>query len=179
MMVYLFPGHSEQCFGAIRDGVVKEFNLANCLCKKISDHLTRMKVDHFYKAIDGKTQKEYLDKRIEFTNENQKFFDHNLFIDLHFNAHPVTKANGSEVYYWKDGKDAALVVSQALGKHFRDRGAKVGNFKVLRETDVPAILIEVCFMSNDDDMKVLSRKRSVIAKDIATAIANYMESLAI
>ena len=47
------------------------------------------------------------------------------------------------------------------------------NLSVLRNTDMPAILIEIGFIDNDHDVILLENKQDAIAKAIARGVTDY------
>ncbi|MCM0760258.1 N-acetylmuramoyl-L-alanine amidase [Sporomusa sphaeroides DSM 2875] len=77
------------------------------------------------------------------------------FVDLHLNAAANTSALGPETYCYpgsKAGKHLAGCVHEKLianlGAQQRDRHVREANFKVLRDTSMPAILVEAGFITN-------------------------------
>ena len=101
------------------------------------------------------------------------------FVSIHCNASD-SPASGVETYCLAlggpAGKLASLIqarVVQATGAI--NRGVKTANFAVLRETNMPAALVEVGFISNPAEearLKDASYQRNV-ARAIAWAIAEY------
>ena len=94
------------------------------------------------------------------------------FISIHANAHDTSvqdeegtmhltfnSASGWEIYIISKGGKAEQLAkkihknSQELG--LKDRGVKVGNFQVLRDTDMPAVLIEHGFYTNEEECEKL------------------------
>ena len=61
----------------------------------------------------------------------------------------------------------------------RDHGVKTAPFYVLLGANMPSVLVEVSFLSNQDDAKLLSTSeyRQSIAESIANAIEGYSGSL--
>ncbi|HHK5539757.1 N-acetylmuramoyl-L-alanine amidase [Bacillus cereus] len=97
----------------------------------------------------GRTQAQNLNNIV--ANCNSHAVD--LVISYHLNASDGN-GHGVEVLYF-DQKDLAAKVSAQLAKDigWRDRGAKQRtDLAVLRGTKAPAILIELGFIDNDDDM---------------------------
>lgn len=101
-----------------------------------------------------------LTKRAEIANE----LNASLFVSIHFNHCESPEVQGIEVFYYKDEKNpfnARLLASKKLGeevlgritKHTgaSSRGVKKANFAVVRETKMPAILIEGGFLSNSEE----------------------------
>ena len=89
--------------------------------------------------------------RCEYANANKADY----FISIHANAHKEcwTDANGWEIYIvGKGGKAEKL--AETIQKHsiaelgLKDRGVKLANFQVLKDTDMPAVLIEHGFYTN-------------------------------
>ncbi|MBC2071749.1 N-acetylmuramoyl-L-alanine amidase [Listeria seeligeri] len=95
-----------------------------------------------------------------------------LDVSWHFNSAADKSATGVEVLYY-DQKELAARVSAALAKALglRDRGAKQRkDLYFLANTNAPAILIEVAFISNASDMKAATSKRSGAVKSVVESI---------
>jgi N-acetylmuramoyl-L-alanine amidase len=97
-----------------------------------------------------------------------------IFLSIHFNKFlggdaTTEKPMGCEVHVLSNS--AAGIAQPILNKivklGFKDRGVKSSNFYVLKNTSMPAILIEVCFLDSTADMNLLS---SVGTDKIAEAI---------
>jgi N-acetylmuramoyl-L-alanine amidase len=75
-----------------------------------------------------------------------------LYISFHLNAFNG-KARGTETFYFSSaGLEYARPVNDALvSLGFKNRGCKKKGFYVLRNTTMPAILIESCFVDNSAD----------------------------
>lgn len=98
-----------------------------------------------------------------------------LFISLHCNSAYTNKASGFETWihpYSDVARRYAQPIQAQLSKTFpthKDRGIKEANFHVLRETRMPAVLVEMEFINNPVQARFLSSERN--QKKIAAAIA--------
>ena len=86
-----------------------------------------------------------------------------IFISIHADAFEREDAEGSTVFYHpksKAGKRLAEIFYRNMtGNLIRARKPKAANYKVLRSTLSPAILIENGFMTNDRDLALLTNDR--------------------
>lgn len=92
------------------------------------------------------------------------------FISLHNNA-ASSSATGFETFVYNGGvsqktKQFQNAVHDAIAKSIgiRDRGKKRANFAVLRQTKMPAVLIEYAFISNPNDEKILINEVDKLAE---------------
>ncbi|MBD2337097.1 N-acetylmuramoyl-L-alanine amidase [Calothrix sp. FACHB-156] len=79
-----------------------------------------------------------------------------VFVSIHFNAFNG-KANGTEVFAGSETsrRIAKPVLDEFLKLGFFNRGIKSGSHLfVLRNTNMPAILIECCFLDSQKDMEI-------------------------
>jgi N-acetylmuramoyl-L-alanine amidase len=89
------------------------------------------------------------------------FHDCDYFVSIHANAYNTSwnDVSGWEIYIiGKGGKAEKLAekihkYSKDLG--LKDRGIKIGNFQVLRDTNMPAVLIEHGFYTNKEECEKL------------------------
>lgn len=105
-----------------------------------------------------------------------------IYVSVHANAMKGSWGdwNGIETYHFptsSKGKRLAKCVHEQLmmGTPFTDRGVKPANFHVLRETVMPAVLVECGFMDNLREATLLrsDKYRQECAMEIARGICNY------
>lgn len=126
-----------------------------------------------------------LGKRAEMANELKA----DLFVSIHYNYSENSSAEGIEIFYFQDDKNPfsqRLVASKKLGEEMlrrivkhtgaSPRGVKRANFAVIRETKMPAILIEGGFLSNGHEREKIKEEhyRCYLAFSIARAIDHYL-----
>lgn len=118
----------------------------------------------------------------QITNASNKFCA-DLFISIHCNAAENRNAQGTETFCYKFGgeseKLAQCIQSQIVNSMDTvDRGIKEGNFAVVRDTNCPAALVELAFISNKDDELLLINRQDDFARAIARGITDYIADLA-
>jgi N-acetylmuramoyl-L-alanine amidase len=125
-----------------------------------------------------------LDLRSAIANSN----DPALFVSVHYNSAPNAVAEGVEVFYFDSQEDKVRTEeSKALAKKVLDRvvestqcksrGIKAGNLAVIRETTMPAVLIEGGFITNQNEMSKLKSPNylKTLAGGIALGINDFLK----
>lgn len=159
MIIAIDTGHNcPPDTGAI--GIRKECELTKQLGLLLIQELNKIKP---IKAINvtpnkARTVRESLNLRVANANKIKA----NYYISLHFNAFNWS-ANGTEIFaISQNGERLAKAILPNLVKlGFRDRGIKDGShLHVLRNTKMPAILIETCFIDSKKDMDIYNTKET-------------------
>ncbi len=180
-LIVLDAGHGGSDEGAkVRWVQEKKITLATVLyTKKYLEELG-------YRVIltRGKDTYVSLPKRVSIANKTKSV----LFVSVHYNASKNTEAQGVEIYYYNSSDPERTRSSRKLAGyvlHFVldqtdavSRGVKMGNFHVIRETEMPAILVEGGFMTNYDEWSSLKKRSYLenIAKGIAQGVDKYLKS---
>lgn len=99
-----------------------------------------------------------------------------VYVSIHANASTRPGASGSETYYLSpQSLMLAQMVQEELARisGLPNRGVKTANFLVLRDSDVPAVLVEVAYVSNLDDE---NRLRTVVFRQrLAEAVVRGVQ----
>ncbi|QAA35027.1 N-acetylmuramoyl-L-alanine amidase [Clostridium manihotivorum] len=118
-----------------------------------------------------------LSERAKIANDaNSKYF-----ISIHINSADIQTANGTEVYSLVKGGEGEKLAQRILSSmvneiNLSSRGVKFANFAVLRETNMPAILIETCFISNVNEERLLREDsfKDKVALSISKGFLDYI-----
>jgi N-acetylmuramoyl-L-alanine amidase len=102
-----------------------------------------------------------------------------VFVSIHANASTRQASNGSETYYLTpQSLELAQLVQEELARvpNLVPRGTKTANFLVLRESDVPAVLVEVAYVSNPDEEARLRQQnfRERLAEAVARGVQRFL-----
>jgi len=178
--IVLDAGHGAKDPGAIskiNGKKEKDFNLSAVLKLKAElDKHPQIKV-HLTRSDDTFLE---LDERVAFAEKipgvNVKA---DVFISIHANSFDNSTANGTETYYIRDNsKKLAETIHPHLiaGTGLTNRGVKTAGFKVIKATTMPAVLLEVGYMSNEKDVKALFDEsvQQKLAQELTKGIKAYL-----
>ena len=102
------------------------------------------------------------------------------FLSIHTNSSTNPNANGSEIYVYRSRSSAYYmaqdVLAQIVGQlQLNDRGVKINpEFYVLRNTRMPAMLIELAFITNPSDAQKLRNNQRQFAEAIYDGLVDYL-----
>ena len=165
--IVISSGHSKYVRGA--SGLLDEVNEARRVVEHLSDELCDREIEVVVFHDDtSQTQNDNLNTIVNFHNAQNRDLD----ISVHFNAYVETvKPMGTECLYVTQSGLAGQVASAIASCGFVNRGPKKrGDLFFLNNTDMPAILIETCFVDSLADADLYNRQFN----DICTAIADVL-----
>ncbi|MGQ9880463.1 MAG: N-acetylmuramoyl-L-alanine amidase [Armatimonadota bacterium] len=184
--IVIDPGHGGASKGAVgRDGgsVVYEKDINLAIALTVRDLLAKEKATVTLTREDDSTVDLY--DRPKLANEKGADF----FISIHCDSTPKpNSASGTTTYYHASDPDGRAL-AQAIQKHIAavtglpNRGAQTdtaiyqSGFAVLRQSEMPAVLIEVAFINNDKDRAKLKdlKFQKKVAEAIVAGLKAYIE----
>ncbi len=174
-VVVIDAGHGGQDPGTIGIGGLMEKDIVLPISLDVAEILRKQGVevrmtrdtDHFI-SLQGRT---------DFANN----INADLFVSIHANAINLSRpdVNGLETYYYKNGRRLAEVIHWSIlnGVDIENRGIRRARFYVLRHSTMPAVLVEVGFVTGVRDapkLKSPSHRRQM-AEAIARGIIQYIK----
>lgn len=131
------------------------------------------------KVLMTRTKDEYISLSIR--SYYAKSSNADAFLSLHYNSAPLNiAATGINSYYYhsKDQKLASSIQSFMISHTgLRNRGAKKGNFHVIRENNKPAVLLELGFLSDAREEQTLrtSSYQKRVSQGITEGLIHYFK----
>lgn len=179
MLIAIDSGHGGKDPGAVSPNGTREKDINISISQKLNKGLK----DKGYSTLMIRDSDVFVNlyERANIANKNQA----DIFISIHSNSHPKNDIAGIQVLYNPESKDiesyplAKLIMDELLkGTGAKDRGIiKRPNLVVLNKTSMPAVLIEVGFLSNPVEEKLIRDEtyQDKIVKSIIKGIEKYFE----
>ncbi len=178
--VVIDPGHGGPDPGAIGIGGIRETDVVLEVSKLVKKLLSEKGVKV---RLTRKNEVELdLPPRVSFANK----LDADVFVSIHANASRGKRRdiNGLETFYfrgWRGRLLAKRIQKQILrvSPGSPDRGVKQGRFYVIKNTKMPAVLVEIGFLTGRLDARRLEKAahRKRIAYAISKGILEYLSKV--
>lgn len=179
--IVIDAGHGGVDPGAVSaSGIMeKEINLAiakelELLLRKAAVYVVLVRHGDYDLADSSETnllkrKRQDLIRRVSIAEE----VDADLYISIHANYFPSSIWSGAQTFYYERSdasKRLATTLQTALVRYLgpNNRLARPGDFRVLRDTTMPAVMVEVGFLSNPKEASLLSQ--TSYQKQVAAAI---------
>ena len=176
VVVAIDPGHGGRDPGAVGINGLQEIQVIFPISLRVSELLEAQGITVVMTRRSNSTLG--LQDRADIANRAQA----NLFVSIHANAISLSRpdVNGIETYHASEtGRRlaASLQASMLAATGMRDRGVKQARFYVLRQTAMPAALVEVGFVTGAQDAPRLADPawRETMAQAIARGILQYIQ----
>jgi len=168
--IVLDPGHGDTDSGAVSLDGLRESDVVLSIAYKVRAILANSFEVFMTRDSDTFVSLSY---RSNYANQ---LGDVDAFISIHCNSVTNTSARGWEIFTSK-GDTGADPLAASIGKRYAARfqelparGLKEANFSVLQHTNMPAVLVECCFLSNPEEAHWISSDE--IQQQHAEAIAD-------
>ena len=172
MKWYLDFGHGGKDSGAIGPTNLKESDIALKIGMMVKENLENA----FEKVITTREEDKYYSLDYRSSKANKENCDY--FVSIHMNSSTNKSAKGVEVWVY-DEKSKLYTLSKNICSNLSktintpNRGVKISkSFSVLRKTKMPALLIEIDFISNSSVEASLKSDKYI--KDISDSISKSL-----
>jgi N-acetylmuramoyl-L-alanine amidase len=179
LVVVIDPGHGGADVGAVGIGGIREADIVLPISHQVAAILQQQGV---YVVMTRNDDREIdLEPRVQMAEQANA----TLFVSIHANSISMDRpdVNGAETYYYSSGQGLAQVIQNSIVSNLgmNDRGARQARFYVLRRTSMPAVLVEIGFVTGSEDAPRLAdgNFRSQMARAIAQGIVLYIQQQAL
>lgn len=192
MKVFINPGHDldydsgavsprtglRECDVAAHVGALVKHYLeaAGCTCEL-------MQSDNLAPTSTGRSR--YADRQGLTVTETANDWDADIFVSIHCNSAEADEARGTETFAYNldggEGEKLATCIQDQIVDALNsvDRGVKANpELFVLKYTGMPAVLVELGFISNEKDEELLTTRQDDFARAIARGVTDYEQTLA-
>lgn len=168
--IVIDPGHGGPDGGAVGEPDIQEKDITLAIAKKTRDYaqqagavvyMTR-EVDEDLASEDttgfSRRKSEDIRNRIAFIEEH----DADFFITIHLNAIPDGRWSGAQTFYYPrypENEHVAEMIQEAIKSNLENTTRTplaINNIYLLKHTEVPGALVEVGFLSNEKERKLLT-----------------------
>lgn len=189
-IVAIDAGHGGPDPGAIGVSGSREKDITLAIALKVEQVLKHAGIETVmtrtgdYDLVRGEDvphrQREDLTRRAALVNRSGA----QLFVSLHANSFPSASWFGAQTFHLEDDEDGfrlASHVQAALVRELREVGpnrrrAAAADLRILRDVNVPAVVIEVGFLSHPEEESLLqqSEYQGRVAQAIANGILSFI-----
>ncbi|AGB40685.1 N-acetylmuramoyl-L-alanine amidase [Halobacteroides halobius DSM 5150] len=180
--IIIDAGHGGVDPGTHKNGVLeKNINLA--IAKKLANFLSRGNFNLIMTRTEDRLYQDDRNKdirhRVKVANQNKA----DLLVSIHVNSFPSSSSFGGQTFYASDDKQgkklAAAIQKQLIAIQPQNhRQIKSASYYLLKKTKIPAVIIEVGFISNSQDRNRITnpKKQEKIARAIGKGVINYLNN---
>jgi N-acetylmuramoyl-L-alanine amidase len=175
-IVVIDPGHGGPDRGeSTTDGSLTEAQVCWDIARRLTEHLERAGAK--IELTRGENEDVDASERARRANEANA----DLFVSIHLNSHPQASASGTSTFYYGGsvGGEALAddIQEQLVGLGLNDCRSHARAFSLLKETRMPAVLVEPVFITNPEEEALLADPgfTSRIAEATAVGVLTYFE----
>ena len=180
--IFIDQGHNP---GGVNGGAEGHGHLAQDVTYEVGTYLRELLEDdprfevrvsrHTPSEVLGTTNATSLQARVQLANS----WPADYFLSIHCNANPNPVINGTEAYVYQENTQSYwlgqhIVISVARQAGTRDNGVRLNpSLYVLRKTSMPAVLVELAYLSNSADAQRLQNDPWSFAQGIYYGLLSY------
>lgn len=174
-IIVIDAGHGGSDPGAMRENVMEK-NITLNIAKLVEEKLKQQGATVYMSRNDDTFVS--LSDRVLFSNNRKP----DIFVSIHINASEKEEVNGIETHYFKDDSfEFSKYMHKSLISKIndKDRGIFKSRFYVIRNTEAPAVLLELGFISNEEERTFMQtkEKQEAFADAITEGIINYFNNI--
>lgn len=189
-VIVIDPGHGGPDGGAEGRDKTSEKEIALIVAKKLRDYLQQAGALVYLTREEDKDlasdqtrglsarKSEDIRNRLAFIHEKEA----DLFVTIHLNALPSTKWRGAQTFYsthLDDNKHLAKMIQAELVRNLENttrQALQIQNIYLLKYAEVPGALVELGFLSNDEERELLKQNKyqQKLATSIYQGILKYL-----
>ncbi|MEQ2525801.1 N-acetylmuramoyl-L-alanine amidase [Robertmurraya yapensis] len=177
--VVIDPGHGGTDVGATGASGKHEKDFTLSLSKKVKKLLEQEpRIQVYMTRADDRFISQESRYRPKYANN----IDADLFISIHGNTFSDPEVSGAETFYYhKNSRHFAEIIQQHIveATGFKDRGIMKKDLFVVKDTKMPAALLEIGYLTNpQDESKMWTDDfQNRVAASIVEGIKEYQESV--
>lgn len=106
-----------------------------------------------------------------------------IVISIHMNSFVTSSAKGAQVFYKKDNEQGKILADCVQSQLFLNidnakKTSKVGDYYIVNCTDIPAILVECGYLSNNEEEFLLQNEdyQNKVCYSILCGIVSYLNN---
>jgi len=194
LCIVIDPGHGGPDSGAVSDSNIleKDLNLKIALLLRDVYQNNDIKVvmtrETDISLHDDGTSENNRRKMSDLSNRKRIMDNCNAdaFVSIHMNKFTIPKYKGAQVFYDaknEKSRDMAISVQKSLKDNLQDNNireaAKVNsNILIMKNTKIPAIIVECGFLSNPEECELLTQEeyQKKLSNAIAEGTLRYLET---
>lgn len=174
--VVIDPGHGGEDPGATGASGTYEKDFTLSLAKKVFQLLEK---DERFQVYMTRQEDVFLSAQNRERPNYANSIPADLFVSIHGNTFEDSSVSGTETYYYeRNSKALANIMHQSIleATGFKDRGVRKEDYFVLKDTTMPAVLLEVGYITNpENEGKMLTDDfQQQVAEAISNGIKEYL-----
>ncbi|MEI3607920.1 N-acetylmuramoyl-L-alanine amidase CwlD [Pseudogracilibacillus sp. SE30717A] len=170
-IIVIDPGHGGPDGGAVGKDNTNEKEIALNVAKQTRDYLQQAGAlvyltreedkDLAGEDFKGRRKSEDIRNRLKFIHEQEPDF----FITIHLNSLPSGRWSGAQTFYYPsfpENKHLATMIQEEIIRNLENTNRlplSINHVYLLKHAEVPGALVEIGFLSNDEELELLKDKK--------------------